>query len=196
MKSDPPSRGRVSFENRHAWTAHGPYPSVILESEILQDRRFLHHQCHSSAAPCSSPHSFYRRRLRPLGPRPVRLLSRCTFDHAGIARILPHRFPFLLVDRIIEFEVDKRIVGVKNVSFNDRYLSPVTAGGAPALPPTILTEVIAQVGAIMILAKPENRHRLPFFTGIERAPCLGPSANSQADQSPHQAMDHQAQTKD
>src|SRR5580693_2982412 len=89
-------------------------------------------------------------------------------DHAAIERILPHRYPFLLVDRITEFEVDKRIVGVKNVSLNERYLSPVTPGGALALPPTILTEAIAQVGAIMILSKPENRQRLPLFTGIKR----------------------------
>ena len=89
-------------------------------------------------------------------------------DYAAIARILPHRFPFLLVDRIIEFEVDKRIVGIKNVSLNDPYLSHATGGGSPALPPTILTEAIAQVGAILILAKPENRQRLPLFAGIKR----------------------------
>jgi len=88
-------------------------------------------------------------------------------DYAAIERILPHRYPFLLVDRIIELEVDKRIVGIKNVSLNERYLSHGT-NGAPVLPPTILTEAIAQVGAIMILAKPENRGRLPYFMGIER----------------------------
>ena len=44
-------------------------------------------------------------------------------DYAAIERILPHRYPFLLVDRITEFEVDKRIVGIKNVSLNERYLS-------------------------------------------------------------------------
>jgi 3-hydroxyacyl-[acyl-carrier-protein] dehydratase len=87
-------------------------------------------------------------------------------DYAAIERILPHRYPFLLVDRIIEFEMDKRIVGIKNVSLNDPYLSYET--GDPVMPPTILTEAVAQVGAIMILAKPENRQRLPFFTGIER----------------------------
>jgi 3-hydroxyacyl-[acyl-carrier-protein] dehydratase len=90
------------------------------------------------------------------------------FDYATIERILPHRYPFLLVDRITEFEVDKRIVGIKNVTLNDPYLSRATDGGPPALPPTVLTEAIAQVGAIMILVKPENSHRLPFFTGIER----------------------------
>src|SRR6266496_4611264 len=88
-------------------------------------------------------------------------------DYAAIERILPHRYPFLLVDRITELEVDKRIVGIKNVSLNERYLSH-TADGSPVLPPTILTEAIAQVGAIMILAKPENRQRLPYFMGIER----------------------------
>lgn len=89
------------------------------------------------------------------------------FDYAAIERILPHRFPFLLVDRIIEFEPDKRVVGVKNVSFDEPHLSR-TPGQEPVLPPTILTEAIAQVGAIMILAKPENRGRLIFFRSIER----------------------------
>jgi 3-hydroxyacyl-[acyl-carrier-protein] dehydratase len=88
-------------------------------------------------------------------------------DYAAIERILPHRYPFLLVDRITEFEVDKRIVGIKNVSRDERSLSQGT-DGSPVLPPTILTEAVAQVGAIMILAKPENRQRLIFFMGIEK----------------------------
>ena len=88
-------------------------------------------------------------------------------DYSAIERILPHRYPFLLVDRITELEVDKRIVGIKNVSLNERYLSHTTYG-PPVLPPTILTEAVAQVGAILVLAKPENRQRLPFFAGIER----------------------------
>jgi 3-hydroxyacyl-[acyl-carrier-protein] dehydratase len=88
-------------------------------------------------------------------------------EYAEIERILPHRYPFLLVDRIIELEVDKRIVGIKNVSLNERFLSH-TGDGRAVLPPTILTEAVAQVGAILILSKPENRERLPFFTGIER----------------------------
>jgi 3-hydroxyacyl-[acyl-carrier-protein] dehydratase len=88
-------------------------------------------------------------------------------DYAAIEKILPHRYPFLLVDRITEIEMDKRIVGIKNVSLSERYLSH-SAGGRPVFPPTILTEVVAQVGAILILAKPENRQRLPFFAGIER----------------------------
>jgi 3-hydroxyacyl-[acyl-carrier-protein] dehydratase len=88
-------------------------------------------------------------------------------DHAAIEQILPHRYPFLLVDRITELEVDKRIVGIKNVSLNERHLWH-SGRGTPVMPPTILTEAIAQVGAILVLAKPENRQRLPFFAGIER----------------------------
>jgi 3-hydroxyacyl-[acyl-carrier-protein] dehydratase len=88
-------------------------------------------------------------------------------EYAMIERILPHRHPFLLVDRITEFEVDRRIVGVKNVSLNERYLSR-EPGAAPVMPPTILTEAVAQVGAIMILAKPENHQRLIYLRGIER----------------------------
>jgi 3-hydroxyacyl-[acyl-carrier-protein] dehydratase len=88
-------------------------------------------------------------------------------DYSAIQRILPHRYPFLLVDRITEFEADKRIVGIKNVSLNEKYLA-YGEGDRPVLPPTILTEAIAQVGAIMILAKPENREKLIFFAGIEK----------------------------
>ena len=64
-------------------------------------------------------------------------------DHAAIERILPHRYPFLLVDRITEIEVDKRIVGIKNVTLNERYLAH-RPGQPPTLPPTILTEAIAR----------------------------------------------------
>jgi 3-hydroxyacyl-[acyl-carrier-protein] dehydratase len=88
-------------------------------------------------------------------------------DYAAIERILPHRYPFLLVDQVTELEPDKRIVGIKNVTLNERYLSRAP-GEPPALPPTILTEAVAQVGAILILSKPENREKLPFFMGIER----------------------------
>jgi 3-hydroxyacyl-[acyl-carrier-protein] dehydratase len=87
-------------------------------------------------------------------------------DYAAIERILPHRYPFLLVDRITEFEPDKRIVGIKTVSQNEPYLSE--QGTERSLPFTILTESVAQVGAIMILAKPENRDKLIYFMGIER----------------------------
>jgi 3-hydroxyacyl-[acyl-carrier-protein] dehydratase len=89
-------------------------------------------------------------------------------DQRAIQQILPHRYPFLLVDRITELEPDKRIVGIKNVSVSERFLSLTTGGGPAGVPPTILTECVAQVGAILILSKPENRDKIPLFVGIER----------------------------
>ena len=84
-----------------------------------------------------------------------------------IKAILPHRYPFLLVDRVVEFETDQRIVGIKNVSANERYFI-AGPGGVPILPATILTEAMAQIGAVLVLAKPENRSRLIYFMGIDR----------------------------
>jgi 3-hydroxyacyl-[acyl-carrier-protein] dehydratase len=84
-----------------------------------------------------------------------------------IKAILPHRYPFLLVDRILELEEDRRILGVKNVSADERYFI-AGPGGRPVLPASILTEALAQAGAVLILAKPENRGRVIYFMGIDR----------------------------
>lgn len=92
-------------------------------------------------------------------------------DQGAIQKILPHRFPFLFVDRITELEPDTRIVGIKNVTADECFLS---GGDERALPPTILTEAVAQVGAILILARPENRSLIPLFRGIERVRFRGP----------------------
>ena len=86
---------------------------------------------------------------------------------ADIKTILPHREPFLLVDRILELEPERRVVGLKNVTSNDRYFI-AGPGGVPTLPASILTEAMAQVGAVLILSKPENRSRLVYFMGIDR----------------------------
>jgi len=87
-------------------------------------------------------------------------------DYTAIERILPHRYPFLLVDRVTEFVLDERIVGIKNVSQSERYLWH--GPGEDVLPPTLLTEAVAQVGAILILSKPENHDKLIFFREIKR----------------------------
>ena len=84
-----------------------------------------------------------------------------------IKAILPHRHPFLLVDRILELEEDRRVLGVKNVAADDRYFI-AGPGGRPVLPASILTEAMAQAGAVLILSKPANRSRLIYFMGIDR----------------------------
>ena len=84
-----------------------------------------------------------------------------------IKAILPHRSPFLLLDRILELEPERRVVGLKNVTSNERYFI-AGPGGVPTLPASILTEAIAQAGAVLILCKPENRGRLVYFMGIDK----------------------------
>jgi 3-hydroxyacyl-[acyl-carrier-protein] dehydratase len=95
------------------------------------------------------------------------MTARPAFDYHDIAGILPHRYPFLLVDQILEIEPNRRITGLKRVTHNEPYLTR-TPGEPPAVPPTILMEAVAQVGAIMILANPENRGKLIFFMGVRR----------------------------
>lgn len=90
-------------------------------------------------------------------------------DSIQIQKILPHRYPFLLVDKIIELEPRKRIVGVKQVTFNE-YFFQGHFPEAPVMPGVLQIEAMAQVGAILALREFENRHdKIPFFSGIERA---------------------------
>ena len=73
-----------------------------------------------------------------------------------IQRILPHRYPFLLVDRIVSLELDKRIVGVKNVSCNEPFFQGHFPG-RPIMPGVLIIEALAQVGGILaLLSTPEN----------------------------------------
>jgi 3-hydroxyacyl-[acyl-carrier-protein] dehydratase len=92
---------------------------------------------------------------------------RLPMEIEDIKKVLPHRHPFLLVDRIVEFEADKRIVALKNVAADERYFI-AGPGGVPMMPASVLTEALAQTGAVLILTKPENRSRLIYFMGIDR----------------------------
>lgn len=92
---------------------------------------------------------------------------RLPLEIEDIKAILPHRYPFLLVDRVVELEEDRRIVAIKNVTLDERYFI-AGPGGVPTMPASILTEAMAQAGAVLILSKPENRARLIYFMGIDR----------------------------
>ena len=90
-------------------------------------------------------------------------------DIEEIMTILPHRYPFLLVDRIIEMEPGKRIVGIKNVTFNEPFFQGHFPG-KPVMPGVLVIEALAQVGAVLLLKEIENRNeKLALFAGIDEA---------------------------
>jgi len=84
-----------------------------------------------------------------------------------IQRILPHRYPFLLVDRIIELEPGKRAVGIKNVTINEPFFQGHFPG-APIMPGVLVLEALAQVGGCALLCQEQYRGRLAYFAGIDK----------------------------
>lgn len=87
-------------------------------------------------------------------------------EAADIMRILPHRYPFLLIDRVLELEPGKRVVAVKNVTANE----PQFTGHfpeRPIMPGVLIVEALAQAGAVAVLSLPEYRGKLALFAGID-----------------------------
>jgi beta-hydroxyacyl-ACP dehydratase FabZ len=90
-------------------------------------------------------------------------------DTRAIQELLPHRYPFLLVDRIIELVPKERIVGIKQVTIGEQFFQGHFPG-APVMPGVLIVEALAQVGAILALREIERREeKLVLFSGIERA---------------------------
>ena len=101
---------------------------------------------------------------------PVQAVSdKKALDITAIQAILPHRYPFLLIDRVIEIERKKRIVAIKNVTANEPYFVGHFPG-YPIMPGVLMVEAIAQAGGALLLTEiPDREHKLMVFTGIERA---------------------------
>ena len=90
-------------------------------------------------------------------------------DVRGILDRMPHRYPFLLIDRIVEVVPRKRIVAIKNVTINEPFF-PGHFPGAPVMPGVLIIEALAQAGAYLILDEiPDRASKLVYFTGIDEA---------------------------
>ncbi|MDM5436608.1 3-hydroxyacyl-ACP dehydratase FabZ [Bacillus hominis] len=87
-------------------------------------------------------------------------------DIQQIKEIIPHRYPFLLIDRIIEVEVGKRAVGIKNVTTNEEFFNGHFPD-YPVMPGVLIVEALAQVSAVIMLMKEENRGKIGLFAGID-----------------------------
>lgn len=91
------------------------------------------------------------------------------FDICGIMNSIPHRYPFLLVDRVLEMEPGKRVVAYKNVTFNEPFFQGHFPG-APIMPGVLIIEAMAQAGAVLLLHDMADREsKLVYFTGIDNA---------------------------
>jgi 3-hydroxyacyl-[acyl-carrier-protein] dehydratase len=87
-------------------------------------------------------------------------------SHSEIQKIIPHRYPFLLVDKIIEVEYGKRGIGIKNVTGNEWFFTGHFPG-YPVMPGVLTIEALAQVGAVVLLGLEQNHGKLGFFAGID-----------------------------
>lgn len=90
-------------------------------------------------------------------------------DIRGILDSIPHRYPFLLVDRIVEIAPGKKVVAIKNVSFNESFFQGHFPG-APVMPGVLIIEAMAQAGAVLVLHDMKDRgDKLVYFAGIDKA---------------------------
>ena len=86
-----------------------------------------------------------------------------------IMRIIPHRYPFLLLDRVVELEEGRRIVAIKNVTINEPFFTGHFPGN-PIMPGVLVVEAMAQAGAVLLLhSRPDSQGRVVYFAGLDKA---------------------------
>jgi 3-hydroxyacyl-[acyl-carrier-protein] dehydratase len=90
------------------------------------------------------------------------------YDINEIKKILPHRYPFLLVDRVLEIVAKQKIVALKNVTVNEEFFNGHFPE-KPVMPGVLIIESMAQAAGILMLSQKEHQGKIPYFTGIDNA---------------------------
>jgi UDP-3-O-[3-hydroxymyristoyl] N-acetylglucosamine deacetylase/3-hydroxyacyl-[acyl-carrier-protein] dehydratase len=142
--------------------------------DLLGDLALLGRPLRGHVIAVRSGHRSNARFVRQLlGSRPARPRAAAdrkgVFDIQDVLEIMPHRYPILLVDRILELEDRKRVVGIKNVTYNEPYFQGHFPGH-PVMPAVLIIEAMAQCGGVLLLNSVENpKRKLMYFAGIDKA---------------------------
>jgi beta-hydroxyacyl-ACP dehydratase FabZ len=95
------------------------------------------------------------------------LLAKNTLDVNEIQEIIPHRPPFLMIDRVIETDSETYVIAIKNVTMNEEFFRGHFPG-APIMPGVLIVEAMAQAAAIVVMANPANEGKIPYFMSIDK----------------------------
>ncbi|WP_425498324.1 bifunctional UDP-3-O-[3-hydroxymyristoyl] N-acetylglucosamine deacetylase/3-hydroxyacyl-ACP dehydratase [Oceaniferula flava] len=106
-------------------------------------------------------------RMRTMVPPVTIPEGEAVLDVNEVMKILPHRYPFLMVDRVVDFEGDNKCTGVKNVTINEPFFQGHFPGH-PVMPGVLQVEAMAQVASILMLRKPENQGKIGYFMSVDK----------------------------
>ncbi len=138
--------------------------------DLIGDLALIGRRVKGHVVACRTGHAYnvrFARKLCELHHREQERKSGPMMNVEAIKEILPHRYPFLLVDRIVSIEAGKSAVGYKNVTGNEEFFNGHFPQ-RPVMPGVLICEAMAQVAGVLFLSQPEHKGKLPFFVGIDK----------------------------